>query len=438
MEFDTQQLEAIERCVDMQRRITPITGEAGTGKTTIIREVYKRLTAAGYDVAVCAPTGKAAKRITEATGIQAVTAHRLLEYPYPGERDPKTGQPLTSSDPKRRNSFPLDQRVVLGDEYMMVKHELHRNLLNALPRGGCICMFGDTHQLAPIEENKRVAEMQPPFEEMLEKFDGFTLTTQHRQKEGSGRIPAPSDVCTRKITRQPVQEITDFCVEHLCSDDDAAPNFNSIDHQIIVPGRKTWVGTFKLNKTLQSIYHPESIRDGFVLPRHQWDQENQVSISVGDKVIWTENSYDLRSYPDRFDGYDSKTNEYYDWFPPSPRDYILNGESGVITSIEPEGGFTIDVGDREVFIPASYLEYSQRARRIVPVDPRTRLDLAYAITTHKAQGSEYRSVIYVLNKSAGYNMSRRNFYTAMSRAKEATHLITDAESLQLSIRRVKR
>jgi ATP-dependent exoDNAse (exonuclease V) alpha subunit len=155
-------------------------------------------------------------------------------------------------------------------------------------------------------------------------------------------------------------------------------------------------------------------------------------------VIWTENSYDLRSYPDRFDGYDSKTNEYYDWFPPSPRDYILNGESGVITSIEPEGGFTIDVGDREVFIPASYLEYSQRARRIVPVDPRTRLDLAYAITTHKAQGSEYRSVIYVLNKSAGYNMSRRNFYTAMSRAKEATHLITDAESLQLSIRRVKR
>jgi len=103
MELDPKQMEAVERCCDISRnnRIVPITGQAGTGKTTIMKKVYDELTAAGHKVMLCAPTGKAAKRIKEATGIEAVTIHRLLQYPHPGEVDEKTGKPKKLTLPQR-------------------------------------------------------------------------------------------------------------------------------------------------------------------------------------------------------------------------------------------------------------------------------------------------------------------------------------------------
>ena len=105
-DFDDTQLAAIGQCCDTDNRIVAVTGQAGTGKTTILQNVYDNLTARGFSVVLCAPTGKAAKRITEATSIPASTIHRLLEYPFPGERDPKTGKTLSTSDPKRDNRYP--------------------------------------------------------------------------------------------------------------------------------------------------------------------------------------------------------------------------------------------------------------------------------------------------------------------------------------------
>ena len=173
MEYDVEQIEAINLCCDLTKRIVAVTGEAGTGKTTIIKAVYSKLinyidthrrefkrdyiedrdkyqfNAEEYIVLV-APTGKAAKRIFEATGIPAMTIHRLLEYPTPGEIDENTGKALVASSPKRDKFNPIKQKIVLCDEYAMVSYELHRNLIDALPSGGCVRMFGDCNQLEPI------------------------------------------------------------------------------------------------------------------------------------------------------------------------------------------------------------------------------------------------------------------------------------------------
>lgn len=167
MEYSEKQLEAIDLCLNREKRIVAITGPAGSGKTTIIKDVYKRLTDEGITVALAAPTGKAAKRIKEATGIPAVTIHKLLEYSRPGERDEKTGKPLTDTAPKRDHTFPLVERVILVDEYTMVNHELNRNIIDALGRGAVLRCFGDIHQLPPIEAHKLTGVDSSPFEEHL-------------------------------------------------------------------------------------------------------------------------------------------------------------------------------------------------------------------------------------------------------------------------------
>ena len=111
------QLEAVNQCCNIVNRVVAVTGQAGTGKTVILKFVADSLVKAGYTVSLCAPTGKAAKRITEATGYEATTIHRLLRYPMPGEVDEKTGKSLEITRPKHRRSNPLDSDVILVDEY---------------------------------------------------------------------------------------------------------------------------------------------------------------------------------------------------------------------------------------------------------------------------------------------------------------------------------
>src|SRR5262245_39068034 len=145
MDLHPLQQRAVELCLDFKnpQRTVAISGQAGTGKTTIIKNVYSELVQRGYIVSVCAPTGKAARRITQLTGSPARTIHRLLEYPKPGERDPDTGEALNTSQPSRCSSNPLPHHVILADEYAMVGYELDRNLLDALRPGSRLLTFGD-------------------------------------------------------------------------------------------------------------------------------------------------------------------------------------------------------------------------------------------------------------------------------------------------------
>lgn len=406
--FDDTQIEAINRCCDISstNRIVPVTGQAGTGKTSILQEVYNLLTAAGYRVALCAPTGKAAKRIMEITGIPAVTNHRLLEYPHPGERDPETGKPLNTTDPKRDRRNPLEYDVVLADEYAMVNLEVHRNLMDALPRG-CFRLFGDVNQLPPIERDQRRRNKPSPFKRALELFDGVILTTIHRQSDGSGivtngalilrgRIPKRNDDWSMQITDRPIDALRAHIREDAC-------DYSLPTNQIITPTRKTWIGTAKLNAMLQAHYRPES--DGWIaVPRHPWAVDKDTFIREGDKVIWTENDYNLN---------------------------IFNGETGLVCDVmEAEEEFSIDLGDRIVSIPPIVFYEHQYGER--HYDPRKSVELAYAITTHKAQGSEYDNVVYMINKSASFMQNRNNFYTGTMRASKHVHLITDQKSLNLS------
>lgn len=402
---DDKQQEAIRACVDRTRRVVGVTGKAGTGKTTIIRHVYRILTDAGYSVALAAPTGKAAKRIKEATGIQARTFHRLLEFTSPGEPDPKTGKPRWVSVPQRDRQNPLEYDVVIGDEYAMVNKELHGDIVGAIPAGGRLLTFGDVNQLPPIEEGAN-AKTPSKFSEILTKFGGITLETIHRTGAGSGIASNGSRVLRGlapvrqpdfgvTITNQPVQEV----LELVRADVEA---FRSLDCQVITPTNVSWVGSYKLNVAIQSLMQPYS-KGWLQLARHEWQEKLPVRIRVGDKVVINKNLYSI-SANDGTMG-------------------VFNGETGIVKDITEWGEIEVDLGDRIVIIPpVQVITVGDHARTIYP---HREISLAYALTTHKCQGSEFERVIYVMAKSQLLMLNRYNLYTGITRARNRVHVVSD-------------
>lgn len=412
MEFvpDDRQAEAISACTDRVRRVVGVTGPAGTGKTTIIRTVARALESAGYTTALAAPTGKAAKRIKEATGIPAQTFHRLLEFSSPGEPDPKTGKPRWVSCPTRCREKPLECDVVIGDEYAMVNKELHGDIVGAIKPGGRLLVFGDANQLQPIEPSAVLAKSQSKFLEILEKFNGITLDTNHRSGTGSGvadnarrvlrgMAPVKRDDFTLDYTNQPVQQL----LAYLKGKEDT---FRSVDHQIITPTNVSWVGQYKLNVAIQSQLNPYS-NGWYELARHEWDAKRPVRVRVGDKVVVNKNLYNINANDGTMG--------------------VFNGETGVIRDINRQGDIEIDLGDRVcVLPPQSMVQVGESYRTVYP---HRELGLAYALTTHKCQGSEYGSVVYVMNKSQAMQLNRQNLYTGITRARHTVHLITDMPSM---------
>lgn len=430
MQLDEIQEEAVRRCCDMSQtnRLVPISGAAGTGKTTIMREVYNRLSDAGYTLALCAPTGKAAKRITEATGIPAMTIHRLLEFSHPGERDPKTGKPYGISAPKRHAGNRLPYAVILADEYAMVPSLLHRQLIEAIPPGGVLRMFGDKNQLQPIETAN--TGKPSPFAEAMERFSGVELQRIHRQGEGSGIVMNAKQVLRRMVprrtddfdiivTNEPVTALNQLVIKAL----ERGLDYGTLAGQIITPTNKSWVGTHKLNAVVQRLLNPNPPTGRIVLPRETWDAENKCNVGIGDKVICTENTYDLLDFDDPTE----RTDEHR----------IMNGETGIVTAIDDIlGTVTIDLGDRKVQFPPVIRVERANGAGFANIDPRKRLYLAYVVTTHKAQGSEWDEVTIVLNRSSMFMQCIPNFYTAITRGRKRVTVITDQPSLITSSNRL--
>ena len=423
--WDDMQEQAIEACCDIQRRIVAVTGKAGTGKTLLIREVAKRLEAAGYTVQTSAPTGKAAKRVLEATGLHAMTNHRLLGYGMPREievDDDKTGEKKVVSvttGPRFKPSAPLPFDTILCDEYAMVNQEINRNLIDALKAGARICMFGDVNQLKPIEEDRRLDEQPSAFQNALQKFGGITLDTIHRHDAGSGiarngalilqgRMPRSSDDFTLRQTDQPVRAVQEFI--ELCGTQ--GHSYADTDHQIVTCMNKSWIGTQRLNLIIQAMFWDRT-RPFLELPRYKIAGQDQppLRVQVGSKVVYTANSYDL-------DG--------------NGTTYAFNGEVGVVININhSEGSLELDFGDRTVVIPPVLIVVRENGV-VQEQDPRRNIDHAYVLTTHKMQGSEVKHVCYVMNKSTLWGQSRRNFYTAITRAREHCTVFCDPHSLAKS------
>jgi exodeoxyribonuclease V alpha subunit len=437
MKLGTQQLKAIDFCTDIKRRVVSVSGPAGTGKTTIIKMATEQLQDMGRKVVLAAPTGRAARRIYEATGYKSVTLHKLLEYGKP-DLDADTGLPKESTFPSRTKDRPIEYNDVFVDEYAMVNESLHRNLMDALGSGARLLAFGDVEQLPPIEpfeysENYNLT----PFQQLLKLPSGVVLDTVYRQDEGSGlyknalrvrsgKPPTKTSDFDIKITDVPIKVLLDLVRD--------VDGFQTLDKQVIVPNRKGEIGTHALNVVLQAVIGPRTL-DSLPLPRESWQAKHPISLSVGDKVICGENLYDMRDFFERYSRWEDEVRPDWNSYIPPPSCFtILNGEIGIVTDILPDGGIEIELHDRVVQMPSSYRDYNARYNNLFNRDPRKKIDLAYAITTHKMQGSECSQVVYLMNRLIKWALNRNNIYTAITRARDGVILITDSQSLQYCVR----
>jgi exodeoxyribonuclease V alpha subunit len=411
LQKDKFQTLAIHLACGTKDRIVGITGQAGTGKTTIMKEVHESFTESGHNVVLAAPTGKAAKRISEATGIEAMTIHRLLEFTHPGDPDPKTGKTTRESVPRRTPDNPLAQSVILVDEYSMVNHSLNRHLIDAMNYGCLLRVFGDTNQLPPIEDYSvgyGVAPPMSPFKTHLKKFPSVTLQNIYRQGEGSDVVKNAH----RILHRMCPQSSPDFLIKLTTQQPKALmpyveadpEQFRSLDTQIITPTHRGWIGTRQLNLAIQAVIQSGKYSEGRLMPRNKWDKY-ELQLYVGDKILWTKNDYNLM---------------------------IFNGETGIVTAFEEYGQVVIDFGDRTISVPP-VIQYEDGVGRVHMYDPRVQLQLAYAITTHASQGSEYDSVFYLMDSYAFMLQDQANFYTGVTRARKKAHVISDVKSFQKAV-----
>jgi exodeoxyribonuclease V alpha subunit len=264
-----------------------------------------------------------------------------------------------------------------------------------------------------------------------------TLDNIYRQAEGNGIIEV-----ARRINRgqffgsnTDVKVLLGDAVLHTMYGmlENNSTDWTLLSNQIISPARKSDIGTMRLNSILQARFNKDMI--GRVeLPRNKWEQKNKVFVAVGDKVVCNTNSYDLRDYDQRFSEYYDGVGVLSSFIPCPETKQMLNGEVGKIIDIDEFGVLEIDFGDRVVELPPAVGEYNARKRYHFTYDPRKVIDLAYALTTHKCQGSQYDHVSYVMASCAFFNLSRPNFYTGITRAAKHATILTDQRSMATSLK----
>ena len=400
--LSTEQEEAIEMCLDSLNRIFSVTGRAGTGKTSVLGIAYdETVQQVGTGrVVLCAPTGRAAKRIYELTGIKAKTIHKLLEFPQPEDEDAE-GNPLPP-DPRRNRERPLNERVVYVDESSMLSQQLYDQLMAALPSNGRIRFFGDNEQLPPVDKGS-------PFEELLKKrafkrlnhcFRSDDEILFNAERIRVGRLPIRNARFEIIYTEQPIKQLISFTTKE-------------ITHrgvQIIMPTRNGNFGTNRVNPSLQLKFNPTGDilrveRKAKILK----DSPPPIALRGGDKFLWNQNDYQLK---------------------------LFNGDLGYIDWVNSEdGSLQISTEDRQLVIPPFIQTYSPFHGSIIHYDPRKKIELGYAITTHKSQGSEFDTVIYCMTRAAPRMLHRRNFYTAVTRAKHNVIVICDRMGMTQSMRK---
>ena len=404
IELSIEQEEAVEMCLDKSTRILSVTGRAGTGKTSVLGIAYTETVeqVGTGKVILCAPTGRAAKRIYELTGIRAKTIHKLLEFPEPDEEDDQ-GNPIPP-DPRRNRERPLYERVVYVDESSMLSQQLYEQLMAALPTNGRIRFFGDNEQLPPVESGS-------PFEALLKERASKRLTHCFRSDDEilfnaerirNGRLPIRNYRFEIVYTEQPIKQLISF----------TTPEVLQRGVQIIMPTRNGEYGTNRVNPSLQLKFNPTGDiirveRKAKILK----DAPPPIALRGGDKFLWNQNDYTLK---------------------------LFNGDLGYIDWVNSEdGSLQISTEERQLVIPPFIQVYSPFHGSIIHYDPRKKIELGYAITTHKAQGSEFDTVIYCMSRASPRLLNRRNLYTAITRARHNVVIITDRMAMTHSMRRWK-
>ena len=393
-EYDTgitlseNQKEAVRLCMD--HGVSVITGGPGTGKTTIINSIINILTQSGFKTAIAAPTGRAAKRITETSGFEASTIHRLLEYYYSEGADTMVfGK--TAEDP-------LDYNAVIIDEASMIDLMLMNALVSAIRPGTRLILVGDADQLPSVGAGNVLRDIIAS-----EYIFSIKLTEIFRQAKESlivvnahkinkGEYPDCNEkgkdffMMRQKTEKEMLQLMKDLCTRRLPS------YYTDImpvrDIQVLTPVRKGMLGSINLNKELQEVLNPpcaelEEKKFGDRIFREH------------DKVMQIKNNYELkwRNQEDFTEG-----------------EGVFNGDVGFINSIDKEFNEVTVVYDGCRYVTYDFNQLDE-------------LELAYAITVHKSQGSEFPIVIMPMSWFPPMLATRNLLYTGVTRGKTAVVLV---------------
>jgi exodeoxyribonuclease V alpha subunit len=399
MSLDEKQIEAIKSAA--KRGVSVLTGGPGTGKTTAINGMIRFLTGRGEDVLLAAPTGRAAKRMTEATGYEAKTIHRMLEVHGIADDSEDGAERISDGMFERNNDNPLEADVVIIDEMSMVDISLFYALLSAIPEGTRLVLVGDINQLPSVGPGnvlKDVINSDCFTVTRLEKIfrqatESDIVMNAHKINRGEeielGNKSQDFFFLERKDPTYVMAAVWKLVAEKLPKYVGASVS----DIQVMAPMKKGSLGTIKLNDDLQMALNPPA-KD-----KEQYEFLDGHIFRVGDKVMQTRNDYKA----------EWEIRGKYG-IPKEKGLGVFNGDTGVITEIN-DSLKTISV----MFDENKIVEY--------PYSDLDELELAYAITIHKSQGSEYPAVIIPLLGGPRMLLNRNLFYTAVTRAKKCVVLV---------------
>jgi exodeoxyribonuclease V alpha subunit len=382
LELAPGQRDAIRQACTQKALV--ITGGPGVGKTTIVRAVLEIFAAKGKRCALCAPTGRAAKRLSETTGRAASTIHRLLEF------EPAVG------GFKRDRANPLDVDLVVMDEASMVDVVLMNQFLKAVPPWACLVLVGDVDQLPSIGPGTVLADViasgMVPVVRLTEIFRqaGRSWIVHAAHKVNQGEVPEsapPGQGDFYFIEAATPEVILDRIITLVRDRIPARFGLDPFrDVQVLAPMNVSELGTRSLNARLQEVLNPA--RSDPEVERYGW------RFRVGDKVLQTQNDYQKE---------------------------VFNGDIGRVRAIEP--------GERELVV-----DYDGRGV-VYDYGELDELALAYCVSVHKAQGSEYAAVVMPLHTQHFMMLQRNLLYTGLTRGKKLVVLVGSRKALQMAVQR---
>ena len=389
IEYAAQQRQAI--ALAATHRILLLTGGPGTGKTTTLAGILELFDRLDRTTLLTAPTGRAAKRISELTGRPAATIHRLLE----AQIRPETGQMAFTHD----ESDPLKCDAVIVDETSMVDLLLMRSLLCALPENCTLILVGDPDQLPSVGAGNvfsdlirsGVIETVRLTEIFRQARESLIVMNAHAVNRGELPVLNVRDrdffFMRRMNGESLVQTVCELCARRLPQNMGIAPG----DIQVLSPTRKGIAGTRNLNSALQAALNPQA-------PGKKEKKYGEFCFREGDRVMQIRNNYDI--IWKRTDGIGVGAG-------------VFNGDIGTVRTIDHASELmSVVFDDREA---------------VYDFDMLSELELAYAMTVHKSQGSEYRAVILCAGPGSPFLLTRSVLYTAITRARELLIVVGSEE-----------
>ena len=406
LHLDDLQRKAVELAVS--RGVLLISGGPGTGKTTTINAIIHLFLADVKSVLLAAPTGRAAKRMTEATGYEAATIHRLLGYKAMGEEDEPENRGAEEEFWRfeRDPDNPLEADAVIIDEMSMVDLFLFHALLRAIRPGTRLIMVGDIHQLPSVGPGRVLRDLMESG-----AFCSITLQKIFRQAKQSDIVMNAHRILQGQqldlenhsrdfffLERRDPKVIYKHIVLLM---EQMLPKYvqgTRDDIQVLTPMRKGALGCIRLNEVLQSVLNPEA-------PGKKETRAHDQVFRVGDKVMQTRNNYQMEwEIPGNFG------------MPIEKGTGVFNGDFGVIADVDTELAELIVRFDEDKVVHYPFTQLED-------------LELAYAITVHKSQGSEYPAVILPLLSGPSGLFNRNLLYTAITRARKCVVILGERETI---------